>query len=97
MRVYPLCPSDGKVHAYKLILVIPLLMHRSSATASVCTASGRGDPRMRRDVIPVLRRSCVPQQSGTDALVTTLSALLDRAVMQTVTFVVENRIPLQVQ
>jgi hypothetical protein len=52
---------------------------------------------MRRDVIPVLRRSCVPQQSGTDALVTTLSALLDRAVMQTVTFVVENRIPLQVQ
>jgi pimeloyl-ACP methyl ester carboxylesterase len=47
---------------------------------------------MNPEEIPKLRRVSVPQQSGADALVTTLAALLDRSVMRTVTFVVEKRI-----
>jgi pimeloyl-ACP methyl ester carboxylesterase len=45
-----------------------------------------------REAIPKLRRVSVPKQSGRDALVTSLAALLDRSLMRTVTFVVEKRI-----
>ncbi len=44
------------------------------------------------DAIPKLRTVSVPKQSGRDALVTSLAALLDRSLMRTVTFVVEKRI-----
>lgn len=44
------------------------------------------------EAIPKLRRVSVPIQSGKDALVTSLAALLDRSLMRTVTFVVEKRI-----
>ena len=47
---------------------------------------------MDPEVIPKLRRVSVPRQSGTDALVSSLAALLDRSLMRTVTFVVEKRI-----
>ncbi len=36
------------------------------------------------DAIPLLRRASVPKQRGTDALVTSMAALLDRSVMRTV-------------
>jgi pimeloyl-ACP methyl ester carboxylesterase len=42
--------------------------------------------------IPKLRKATLPAQSGRDALVTSLSALLDRSLMRTVTLVVERRI-----
>ncbi|MBK6739269.1 MAG: hypothetical protein IPG64_16045 [Haliea sp.] len=44
------------------------------------------------DVIPRLRRARLPQQSGKDALVTSLSALLDRSLMRTVALIVEKRV-----
>ncbi len=44
------------------------------------------------ETIPMLRRVSVPRQSGKDALVSSLAALLDRSLMRTVTFVVEKRI-----
>lgn len=44
------------------------------------------------EAIPKLRRTSVPKQSGKDALVTSMAALLDRSLMRTVTFVVEKRI-----
>ena len=44
------------------------------------------------EAIPMLRRVSVPRQSGKDALVSSLAALLDRSLMRTVTFVVEKRI-----
>ena len=47
---------------------------------------------MDPEVIPKLRRVSVPRQSGKDALVSSLAALLDRSLMRTVTFVVEKRI-----
>ncbi len=42
--------------------------------------------------IPKLRKAYVPAQSGRDALVTSLAALVDRSLMRTVTLVVERRI-----
>ena len=44
------------------------------------------------ETIPMLRRVSVPRQSGRDALVSSLAALLDRSLMRTVTFIVEKRI-----
>ena len=44
------------------------------------------------DAIPSLRRVQIPRQTGRDALVTSLSALLDRSLMRTVSFVVEKRV-----
>lgn len=44
------------------------------------------------EAIPLLRSVSVPKQSGRDALVTSLAALLDRSLMRTVTYVVEKRI-----
>ena len=44
------------------------------------------------EAIPKLRKVSVPKQSGRDALVTSLSALLDRSLMRSVTFVVERQI-----
>ncbi|MBK6510250.1 MAG: alpha/beta hydrolase family protein [Haliea sp.] len=44
------------------------------------------------DVIPRLRRARLPQQSGKDALVTSLAALLDRSLMRTVALIVEKRV-----
>ena len=44
------------------------------------------------DVIPRLRRARLPQQSGRDALVTSLAALLDRSLMRTVALIVEKRV-----
>lgn len=42
--------------------------------------------------IPRLRKASVPTQSGRDALVTSLAALLDRSLMRTVSLVVERRV-----
>ena len=44
------------------------------------------------EAIPKLRRVSVPRQSGKDALVSSLAALVDRSLMRTVSFVVERRI-----
>jgi len=44
------------------------------------------------ETIPMLRRVSVPRQTGKDALVSSLAALLDRSLMRTVTFIVEKRI-----
>lgn len=44
------------------------------------------------DDIPKLRKAKVPRQSGRDALVTSLAALLDRSLMRTVSMVVEKRV-----
>jgi len=47
---------------------------------------------MNPEDIPRLRTLSVPPQSGSDALVTSLAALLDRSVMRAVTYVVEKRV-----
>ncbi len=44
------------------------------------------------ETIPMLRRVSVPEQSGTDRLVTSMAALLDRSVMRTVSFVVQRQV-----
>jgi len=44
------------------------------------------------DMIPMLRRVSVPRQSGTDRLVTSMAALLDRSVMRTVSFIVQRQV-----
>jgi dienelactone hydrolase len=44
------------------------------------------------DTIPMLRRVSVPKQSGTDRLVTSMAALLDRSVMRTVSYVVQRQV-----
>jgi len=49
-------------------------------------------PTSGPDTIPGLRRARLPMQTGRDALVTSLSALLDRSLMRTVSLVVEKRI-----
>lgn len=43
-------------------------------------------------MIPLLRRTSVPRQSGADALVTSMAALLDRSVMRTVSYVVQRQL-----
>lgn len=47
---------------------------------------------MLPDAIPRLYRISAPKQSGTDALVTSLAALLDRSLMRSVSLIVEKRI-----
>jgi pimeloyl-ACP methyl ester carboxylesterase len=44
------------------------------------------------EAIPKLRKVSVPQQSGRDALVTSIAALLDRSLMRSVTLMVEKRV-----
>lgn len=44
------------------------------------------------ETIPSLRRTSMPLQSGADALVTSLAALLDRSLMRTVARIVEKRV-----
>ncbi|HEY6131369.1 MAG TPA: hypothetical protein VIV27_05085 [Halioglobus sp.] len=47
---------------------------------------------MLPEAIPILRQVSVPTQSGTDAWVTSMAALLDRSVMRSVALIVEKRI-----
>jgi pimeloyl-ACP methyl ester carboxylesterase len=44
------------------------------------------------EAIPKLRKVSVPKQSGRDALVTSIAALLDRSLMRSVTLMVEKRV-----
>ena len=47
---------------------------------------------MSPEMIPKLRQVITPKQSGVDALITSLTAKLDRSLMRAVTFIIEKRV-----